>query len=76
MIHNPTLPYPTKSNKQVFLLAHARSVFDDVNQPNTYTGCNILRPGVADGRGLAGVWFAWHAEGPGVEPRAGCDNEN
>ena len=25
-----TLPYPTKSNKQVFLLAHARSVFDDV----------------------------------------------
>ena len=27
--------------------------------------------GVADGRGLAGVWFAWHAEGPGVESGRG-----
>ena len=25
-----TTPYLTKSNKQAFLLAHARSVFDDV----------------------------------------------
>ena len=59
-----TLPYPTKSNKRVFLLAHARSVFDYViNQ------IHIL----ADGRGWAGVWFAWHAEGPGVKPGAGCD---
>ena len=30
---------------------------------------------MADGRGLAGVWLAWHAEGPGVEPGAGCDKK-
>ena len=69
-----TLPYLTKSNKQAFLLAHARSVFDDViNQ--IHTGRNILRPGV-DCRGLARVGFAWCAEGPGVEPGVGGDKKN
>ena len=66
-------PNPTISNKRVFLLVHARSVFDDVINQYTCTGRNILRPGVADG--LGGVWFASHAEGPGVEPRGECDNK-
>ena len=40
------------------------------------TARNILRAGVADCRDLPPVGFAWHAEGPGIEPGLVRDKKN
>ena len=74
--HNPN---PTISNQiqQTGISVGACSFsFWWRNQPNAYPGCNILRPGVADCRGLARVGFAWHAEDPGFEPGSWGDKKN
>ena len=65
-----TLPYPTKSNKRVFLLAHVRSVYDDVINQIHIPGA--IPQYTAPRRGLARVWFAWHADGQGSSPGRGA----
>ena len=57
-----TLPNLTKSIKRAFLLAHARSVFDDfINQ------IHILQMSSWHSWSAA-VCFVWHAEDPGIKP--------